>query len=193
MLGTARSKNRTKNFLMEELNKMLREFGFCDIHTLLQSLFRLNIWGYLAALNAGIAFIINLTGMEPALMSVFMLLLVAELFSGIGAAKLNKRKIRARPLQRFALKIFVYIVILSLLNNMALHYKQEIIGKVYDEIYDFILLYIISVYIISIFENLDRMDKSQGRFKDLIKGLKDITKRIIGITDKPKEKGGENE
>lgn len=157
-----------KQLYMNKLLLLLHDFGFCTLADFAQSTFRINIWRYLSSVSLIFSFICGLAGLDSLVAIFFALVLVAELVTGITAAKLNGKKIRSRPLQRFALKIFVYIILLTTLNQLRLHYKNDLTSYIYKELYDFILLYIIGVYTVSIFENLERMDKKRGEFSKII-------------------------
>lgn len=151
--------------------KILNDFGYFSIADFRQSLIRIDVWERLAVISLGFTFISNLIGLRGITALLLLILLITELATGILAAKSRCEKIHSKPLQRFALKILCYGVLLSTFWQLSIDYKASFETYIYSQIHSFLLMYIIGVYAVSVVENIACICKERDKLKPLIKEL----------------------
>ncbi len=135
------------------MRDILTEFGFCGYNSLYESLTRKNSSRFLA-IFAGMGTIAEgLFGLSPYSLFILFLLIVVELIVGIAAGLKRTRKFRARMLQRFGLKVFIYFILMLVLNTFQLQYEGRPEFYIYASLHSFVVFYVTGVYMISVLEN----------------------------------------
>jgi hypothetical protein len=135
------------------MRDILAEFGFCGYKSLYVSLVRIDNVKILSAF-AGLGVILKgLIGLEEVSQIVLFSLILTELVIGVWASMKKKDRFRARRLQRFGLKVFIYFLLLLVLYT----FQKQYIGRpeyyVYGALHSFVVFYITGVYLISVLEN----------------------------------------
>ena len=170
-------KHRLSQVKIIKMKDFLRDWGFCSLHDVFQSTLHYKNFKPMATISvtlAGASSLINkYLGLEPMVFVAFCLLLLLEFITGISASIREGKKIESRKFGRFAFKVFIYTIMISLVHIMSVNSEGRIINKVYAFIYWVIVDYISLQLIISVFENLSRLGLSESSkvFKKINKFL----------------------
>lgn len=151
--------------------KSYAALGFVGSGDLLSSLFRPNLAVILAPLSALGCYLEYLFGINGLMFTALCVLLTVELITGIMAAKLKKRKLTSRRMQRFGIMVLVWFTLLLITNALALQYDGRLEGNVAHYMHTTILFYVVGIYIKSVLENADCIWKNKINAKELIKKL----------------------
>ena len=138
---------------MIHLKNILIEFGFQSVPNFFKSLLRTEstswlVWFSSLGTMASEHFGLNITSLV-----VLIIVMFCELFLGIASSVKRKQKINAIKFNRFGLKIFIYFLLLLVLQTFKAQYTEGLTYNIYSTLHSFVLLYIIGVYLISILEN----------------------------------------
>lgn len=156
---------------MDKLKYLLNGFGYSDAPDFYSTVFkllclpRLGFWALLCSLGG---FILDVTGLDAPVLFSFVILLVAEFYTGVKVAILRKgERFKSRKFGRMILKIGVYILILSLLNIFSLKIDiPDLFGfplNPFRWLYYSVLIAIIFQLVISWLENLGSLGYKETR------------------------------
>lgn len=163
---------------------LLNEFGFTSTKSFITSLLATN-YGMLFTVTTTVAsFADYYFGVSNLLLILLLVLINLELITGLWAAKVRKRKIVSKKLQRFLLKIMIYFVFLVLLHRLT-HEVDDLTQPIYTYMYSFTILYFVFVHVKSILENYTRIT---GKETDFYSYLQQMNERVFGVKPKKKEK-----
>lgn len=157
---------------MEPIKAFFVAFGFLNWHEFWVSLVKPKLFKTAAALSALFAplyvVIEQVTGLTPPLFFCFILLNFMEWYTGIRASKWEATKkgkkfvLASLKMQRFLLKVIVYMSAMSILRQYAIHaggnMGYETSGAFWDWTFWAVFNYISLILTRSIFENLHRME-----------------------------------
>ena len=167
------------------LDKQMKEWGFSNLNDFFQSAFHSESFKAifvtsvsLTALGEPIKQIIGLT---PMVYISFIILLFAEVISGIKASMKEGEKINSKRFGRFILKIFIYTLMLGITNIFATQ-TEGISSFIYDSIHNIVFNYIAVQLIISVFENLSRMGFQESN--SVYKAIHNFISKYINLNDK---------
>ena len=131
----------------------LNDWGFLNFQDMLQSTLHYKNFKPILALSITIgsisSYIDKFLGLEPLVFLAFCILLILEFITGIMASIREGKKIESRKFGRFAFKVFIYTIMISLVHIMNVNSEGRIINKVYAFIYWVIFDYISLQLIIS--------------------------------------------
>ena len=135
------------------MRDILSEFGFCGYTSLYKSLVRFESFKFLGIFASLGTVLEGMFGLTSYSVMILFVLILVELFVGIAAGVRRTKKFRARMLQRFGLKVFIYFLLLLVLNTFQLQYVGRPEYYMYASLHSFVVFYIIGVYMVSVLEN----------------------------------------
>jgi len=171
------------------MRQILADFGFCGFKSLNISLLKLDNFEFIVVFSFMGTFLSESIGLQTYSLKILMILLFAELFFGIWAGIMRFGRFKAKRLERFGLKLFIYFLILLIFNTFMIQYKESIAEfYIYSSIHSFIVFYIIGVYLISVLENIHYITGKSTEIETLISIFKlkifKATKKISENDDK---------
>jgi predicted permease len=152
---------------MSRTFSFITEFGFCNVDQFTESLIRPKLMIFsipFAMLGALVQFIF---GVKPLVLLAFVMLLTLELISGIFASWIEGRKITSKRMKAFLMMLFVWLVILFILNGFKLHFLQTPLESVFDYLFTAVVLFVNVIYFKSIWENAGRIMERKDEFKKI--------------------------
>jgi len=96
-------------------------------------------------------------GLDAYAFGALLMVLITELVSGLGAARVRKDQISSLKLSRFSFKVFYYLVIIAvpyLFSVSFLAHDKTAASVVFDYIHVFLVMQIVQENIVSILENV---------------------------------------
>lgn len=153
------------------MKRLFAAIGFCGPEDLLASLFRPSQSPYILLFSAMVSGAEFAFGLKPFMLGAFMALLVVELASGLVAARLKKRVISSRRMQRFGIMVLIWLTLLMVANALVYQYEGQAEESIAHYIHTTLLFYIISVYMKSIFENAQNIWDNKINAKEIINQL----------------------
>ena len=157
------------NFKCMPNNEMIN-FGFCSWDSLVQSLVRPEMAKVNLILSATVGVCELVFGIKPIVLLAFVALLTLELFSGIMASLMEKRRITSRRLRSFGVMMVIWLLALFIVQQFKVHFTGSYVSFVFDYLFVVIILYANAVYFKSIWENAARIRGSM-QDKDLFKKM----------------------
>lgn len=156
---------------MEAIKFILNAFGYRTVDDFGTTVFKWPLWGgyWIAGLSAFGGLVSEVTGLQWALALAFVLLIIAETWTGLRVAyRVKGEKWRSRKFGRMLLKIGTYIFILSLLNTFAEHSQlpEGIVEEYLNPfrwMYYVVFIWIVMQLWISYLENLGLLGYSETR------------------------------
>lgn len=165
------------------------EFGFIDYDHFFNSLLRPKLTYLTIPIAAIGGFIDYLFGLQPIVFVAFVLLLSIELISGIFASWIENKPITSKRMKSFLMMLFVWLIVLFILNTFQSSYEGSEIGFIFHYLFDAVLIYVNVIYFKSIWENMGRISSKKKEFGS----LSDIFSRKLDTEseDKKEEKNVE--
>ena len=167
------------------IDRQMKEWGFSNLNDFLQSAFHSESFTPIFVTSVGLTAlgetIKQVIGLTPMVYISFIVLLFAEVISGIKASIMEGEKINSKRFGRFILKIFVYTLMLGITNIFATQ-TEGISAFIYDSIHSIVFNYISVQLIISVFENLSRMGLQESN--SVYKGIHDFISKYINLNSK---------
>lgn len=162
------------NWLIRFGKIYLVDFGFCSWKSLFCSCFRPDHPEVaIGALSAGFTlhFIDAQSecwlGLDSVAAFSFGLMMVLEFATGIFASVfVEHRKFSARKMKRSGAMMVVWLILLFIVWNLHSHIHREIVSTTFGIVFDGLLIYIPTIYIVSIRENIKKI--KSYHFRDLI-------------------------
>ncbi|PCI11861.1 MAG: holin [Flavobacteriaceae bacterium] len=144
---------------MKKLNFIIDGFGFSSFHE-----FKISAFGFMMSTKVlkfagALGFLTTLFGVEWQFLIAYVVLIIFEWSTGIKASFKKGEKHESRKLGRMALKIFVYLIILAMLNTFRKHTHFPIVFDFeinpFNWLFWTVLLVIVWQLFVSVLENLD--------------------------------------
>lgn len=148
---------------MKQLNFLLQGFGFIDLNDLKISAFGFMLSSKVLKISSLLALVTAFTqelfGLNWKFLLAYVVLVIFEWRTGIAASLKKGEKHESRKLGRMLMKIFVYTLIIYLLNTFNKNVEVPTIFGLnidpFNWLYWFALIVIIWQLFISVLENLD--------------------------------------
>lgn len=173
------------NTLRLNIDRQMKEWGFSNLNDFLQSTFHSSNFNTIIVTSVGLTAlgetIKQVIGLTPMVYISFIVLLFAEVISGIKASIKEGQKINSKRFGRFILKIFVYTLMLGITNIFATQ-TEGISAFIYDSIHSIVFNYIAVQLIISVFENLSRMGFQESN--SVYKAIHNFISKYINLESK---------
>lgn len=130
---------------------------------------------------AGFSSLLEITlGLRHLTILAFVVLITLELLTGLIASKIRGEKIVSHKFSRFGFKVFVWLILLYVINTMKVEYSQQtnnnftsLASGFFTWLHGTLFIYIVIEYLISILENLGVITKKKNDniIKTIIKKL----------------------
>ncbi len=146
----------------KEMDNMsfLTEFGFSTHSNFLESLFRPKLLHITIPASIIGSFIEKIFGLQPIVFIAFIVLLSAELVSGIFASWIEHVPITSRRMKSFLMMLFVWLCVLFILNAFQYQFEGGALEQVFNYLFNAVIVFVNIIYFKSIWENAGRiMDK----------------------------------
>ena len=168
------------------MKEFLKDFGFCSLHDVFQSTLHYKNCKVMLSMSVTVATISSLIekyfGFEPLVFSAFCILLLLEFITGIMASIREGKKIESRKFGRFVFKVFIYTIMISLVNILNINSEGRAISRVYGFMHHLIIDYISIQLIISVFENLSRLGFQES--SRVFKVINRVLAKYFDVKDK---------
>jgi len=152
---------------MNQNISFLTEFGFNNHQNFFESLFRPKMLSLTLPVAILGGFFEQIFGLQPIVFVAFVALLTLELVSGIFASWIEKKEITSRRMKSFLMMLFVWLIVLFVLNSFKIFYQEQLLGKVFSYLFDAVIIFVNVIYFKSIWENAGRIMNRKDDFKKL--------------------------
>lgn len=152
---------------MSKTFSFLTEFGFCSLSQFIESLFRPKLLNVSIPVAFMGAFCNLVFGLEPIVLLAFVSLLMLELASGIFASIVEGRKITSKRMKSFLMMLFVWLVVLFILNSFKIHYSHTVLESVFNYLFNAVVIFVNVIYFKSIWENAGRIMDRKDEFQKI--------------------------
>lgn len=153
---------------MHKYMSCITEFGFNSTDQFLNSLFRPKLMPLSIPIAMIGSFLQFVFGLEPVVFIAFVSLLSLELVSGIFASWIEGQRITSKRMKAFLMMLFVWLVVLFILNAFRKLEENEFISQTFDYLFYAVIIFITSIYFKSILENGSRIMNKKEEFKSII-------------------------
>ena len=118
------------------------------------------------------SFVENHFGLQAVTMVSFVILILLELITGIGASRVKHIPLQSKRFSRFGFKLGIWFTIFFILQTMKLQYKDnDVIGGIYSWLHSSIFIYVTLEYLLSVIENVSVITGDNNNLiLNLIKG-----------------------
>lgn len=154
--------------MIEKHLTFMQELGFNSFEQFKISLLRPNLLNITLPIAAIGPFVEMVFGLKTAAVIAFVALLTVELVSGIFASWTEGQKITSKRMKAFLMMLFVWLVVLFILNTFKRSFEGQDIHTVFEYLFNAVLLFVTSIYFKSIWENAGRIMGKKDEFKNLI-------------------------
>lgn len=151
------------------------DYGFCSAGDFAESLLKIRIANLLLIITIPAGFFTEYFGLSLYVSILLGSLFLLELITGLLKSVSRNIKIKSRPLQRFGLKVLVYVFFMFLFKGLSNEYDGKAEGVLYGYLHSFVVLYVVGVYSVSVLENIGVITKNRKEFANLIKKVKSNT------------------
>lgn len=152
---------------MERHHHYLTEFGFNDFGHFFTSLIRPKLLPLSIPLTITISFFDKVFGLQPVVFIAFLALLFLELFTGICASYIEGQKITSKRMKSFLIMLFVWLIVLFILNTFKHSFEDTQMGVVFSYLFDGVVIFVNVIYFKSIWENMGRISGKKAEFGKL--------------------------
>lgn len=150
-------------------HSLFHEFGFKSADQFITSLLRPNLLSISIPTAALGSLIETVFGLKWIVVLAFVLLLTIELISGIFASCIEGQKITSKRMKAFLMMLFVWLVVLFILNAFKGAFEEtDSMHVVFEYLFNAVLLFVNVIYFKSIWENAGRIMDKKDEFKKLI-------------------------
>lgn len=150
-------------------HSLYHEFGFKSADQFLTSLIRPNLLNISIPFAAIGSMIECIFGLKWTVVVAFVFLLTLELVSGIFASYIEGQKITSKRMKAFLMMLFVWLVVLFILNAFRSAFvESDEMHVVFEYLFNGVLLFVNVIYFKSIWENAGRIMNKKDEFKKLI-------------------------
>lgn len=153
--------------IMQQPFLCVTEFGFINFEKFIDSLMRPKLMPLTIPLAMIGKYIEYLFGLREVVFIAFGAMLTLELASGIGASWIEGNKISSKRSKSFLMMLFVWLVVLFILNSFKNMAESVLISTAFSYLFDFTIIYVTGIYFISIIENIGRIMDRRNEFKRL--------------------------
>ena len=98
-----------------------------------------------------------LFGLDALAFVALLVVMVAELASGIIASRFRKEPFSSMKLSRFSFKVTCYLILIFVTNSMANHFKasyEGVASAIFNWMYIFLTVQIVMENVVSVLENV---------------------------------------
>lgn len=169
--------------MIRYFENMLATFDYKGFNEFFLSLFPSFKYRHITMLTLSMSYVASLIdlvfGMTGYAFFGFMMIMVAELTSGIIASRVKKEPFSSLKLSRFCFKVFYYIVIISGTYMLSASYSQhghDLAASAFIWLHVFFVVQIVLENIVSILENISVING-----KDKTYWIKKIQDKINGM------------
>lgn len=146
---------------MGYFDKILKTFAYNGWTDLASSLAPSTKYEHITAMGITLSSVIVVVqvmfGLDALAFLALLVIMVAELSSGIIASKIRKEKFSSMKLSRFTFKVAYYLILIFVTNTMANGFRatdQELAYTVFHWMHLFLTIQIVLENIVSVLENL---------------------------------------
>jgi phage-related holin len=131
------------------------------------------------------AFLEYMVGLQSFTLIAFVVLVILELVTGLVASKNRGEEIVSRKFSRFGFKVFVWFLLIYIVNSMKLEYRNSdtdfgsLAYGLFIWLHGTLFIYIVIEYLISVLENLGSItgNKKDNLIKSIIRRLNDFIRK----------------
>lgn len=170
-------------------NHLVNNFGFSCTGDFSNSIIHSNLLTITIPFAGLSALIETSFGLRNLTILAFVVLVTLELLSGLLASKIRGEKIVSHKFSRFGFKVFVWMVLLYVVNTMKIEYSEQggsfstLASGFFTWLHGTLFIYIVIEYLISVLENLGVIT---GKSNDTL--IMKIIKKLNGFLGDEKNK-----
>ena len=141
-------------------NHLVNNFGFSCTGDFTTSIVHSKLLVITIPLAGLSALLENSLGLRYFTILAFVILVTLELITGLLASKIRGEQIVSHKFSRFGFKVFVWMVLLYVVNTMKIEYSEQIgnfsklASGFFTWLHGTLFIYIVIEYLISVLENL---------------------------------------